>query len=454
MNVLDLFSGIGGFSLGLERAGMKTVAFCEVDKKCQQVLKKHWPDVPIFDDVSTLKGEDIEETVDVICGGFPCQDISLAGKGAGLEGERSGLWTEFHRLIKEIKPKYAIIENVSALRSRGLDQVLREISEIGYDAEWHCITAASVGAPHRRDRIWIVAYPRHRSGWDSITGSLGKDGERELEERIRTSETTETTGSSQTSEAMAYANDSGSGTSRNGNHTKRSETIEGWEEQSLNRSGGSSANVAYAKSKLSNVNNFDSESSESSTQELGSSGSEGNVFYANDNGSHGSKDSESNCSRDDGDKTRQNESFKLEGSSNLGQNFQGSREEIANVSNANNERLEGREWNGQRERREVLSSERQDRSEMGSEAGRIDRVSIQDNVANTNSERLEGRREITRRISEELKDPSYARWWAFEPDVGRVAHGVPNRVDRLKQLGNAVVPQIPELIGRAICQAG
>jgi DNA (cytosine-5)-methyltransferase 1 len=91
---------------------------------------------------------------------------------------------------------------------------------------------------------------------------------------------------------------------------------------------------------------------------------------------------------------------------------------------------------------------------MGSEAGRIDRVSIQDNVANTNSERLEGRREITRRISEELKDPSYARWWAVEPDVGRVAHGVPNRVDRLKQLGNAVVPQIPELIGRAICQAG
>ena len=116
MNVLDLFSGIGGFSLGLERAGMKTVAFCEVDKKCQAVLKKHWPGVPIFDDVSNLKGEDIEGTVDVICGGFPCQDISLAGKGAGLEGSRSGLWSEFKRLIEEIKPKYAIIENVSALR--------------------------------------------------------------------------------------------------------------------------------------------------------------------------------------------------------------------------------------------------------------------------------------------------------------------------------------------------
>ena len=157
MKVLDLFSGIGGFSLGLERAGFETVAFCEVDKKCQAVLKKHWPNVPIFDDVSNLNGENIGQKVDVICGGFPCQDISLAGKGAGLAGKRSGLWSEFHRLIKEIKPKYAIIENVSALRSRGLDQVLREISEIGYDAEWNCIPASAVGAPHRRDRIWIVA---------------------------------------------------------------------------------------------------------------------------------------------------------------------------------------------------------------------------------------------------------------------------------------------------------
>ena len=351
MNVLDLFSGIGGFSLGLERAGMKTVAFCEVDKKCQQVLKKHWPGVPIFEDVSTLKGADIEETVDVICGGFPCQDISLAGKGAGLEGKRSGLWSEFKRLIEEIKPKYAIIENVSALRSRGLDQVLREISEIGYDAEWHCITAASIGAPHRRDRIWIVAYPRDNTRRDSITGSLGRNGEGELEERIRTSETTEITGSSKTSETMAHANDSGSRTSRNSNYTKRSETIEGWEEQSLNRSGGSSANVANAKSKLSNGNNTYSESSKSSTQELGSSSSEGDV-------------------------------------------------------------------------------------------------------SNSNSEGLQGQWQITSRISKELQDVSYSCWWEVEPDVGRVANGIPGRVDRLKQLGNAVVPQIPELIGRAICQAG
>lgn len=158
MKVLDLFSGIGGFSLGLERAGMETVAFCEIDKKAQLVLKKHWPNVPIFEDVSTLKGDEIG-SVDVICGGFPCQDISTAGKGEGLSGSRSGLWYEFHRLINELRPKYAIIENVSALRARGLEQVIKTLFEIGYSAQWHCISASSLGAPHQRDRIWIIAYP-------------------------------------------------------------------------------------------------------------------------------------------------------------------------------------------------------------------------------------------------------------------------------------------------------
>jgi len=163
LNTLDLFAGIGGFSLGLERTGgFRSVAFCEIDKKAQKVLNKHWPDVPVFEDVSALTKEKLDEqgiSVDVITGGFPCQDISLAGKGAGLEGERSGLWFQFHRLIKEIQPKYAIIENVSALRSRGLEVVLSGLAEIGYDAEWHCIPATAVGAPHRRDRVWVVAYP-------------------------------------------------------------------------------------------------------------------------------------------------------------------------------------------------------------------------------------------------------------------------------------------------------
>ena len=185
MRVLDLFSGIGGFSLGLERTGgFKTVAFCEINSKAQSVLRQHWPNIPIYNDVSVLSKDSLDAdgiSVDVITGGFPCQDISLAGKGAGLEGERSGLWFQFHRLIKEIQPRYAIIENVSALRSRGLGVILWGLAEIGYDAEWHCIPASAVGAPHRRDRIWIIAYPqRGEERQEPRCRSLGRMG-REFE---------------------------------------------------------------------------------------------------------------------------------------------------------------------------------------------------------------------------------------------------------------------------------
>ena len=272
--MLDLFSGIGGFSIGLEKAGFETVAFCEIDKKARAVLKKHWPDVQIFEDVSQLTKEKLDEhgiSVDVICGGFPCQDISVAGKGAGLEGQRSGLWYEYHRLIKELAPQWVIIENVSALRSRGLDAVLRSLFEIGYDAEWHCIPASAVGAPHRRDRVWIIAYPNADSKyWRSKSQfSYDSSGEKVCDELsgIRT--------------ALAY-----------------------------------SASIRPSK---------------------------------------------------------QGESKQPKRS-----------EEIIN--------------------RETIRSEH----------GRI------------------------------------SSFWAAEPNVGRVAHGVRGRVDRLKQLGNAVVPQIPELIGKAI----
>jgi len=162
MNVLDLFSGIGGFSLGLERAGMRTVAFCEIDPFCRKVLAKNFPGTPIYDDVRTLTAERLRAdgiAADVICGGFPCQDISVAGKGAGIDGARSGLWSEYARIIGELRPRYVIVENVAALLGRGLDRVLGDLAALRYDAEWHCIPASAIGAPHRRDRLWIVAYP-------------------------------------------------------------------------------------------------------------------------------------------------------------------------------------------------------------------------------------------------------------------------------------------------------
>src|SRR5690606_36682167 len=162
LRVLDLFSGIGGFSLGLERTGgFETVAFCEIEEFPRRVLAKHWPNVPCYRDVRELASERLAAdgiAVDVISGGFPCQDISLAGKGAGIEGERSGLWSEYARLIGELRHRYVLVENVAALLDRGMGRVLGELAALGFDADCHCIPASAVAAPDVRSRICIIAY--------------------------------------------------------------------------------------------------------------------------------------------------------------------------------------------------------------------------------------------------------------------------------------------------------
>ena len=160
MRMLDLFSGIGGFALAASwvwKDELDIVGFCEIEEYAQKVLQKNFPEVPIYQDVQELKGKDFKN-IDLITGGFPCQDISIAGKGAGIEGERSGLWSEMCRIISEVRPKYAIIENVPMLIHRGLERVLCDLTKIGYDCEWQIIGADDVGAWHKRKRIWIVAY--------------------------------------------------------------------------------------------------------------------------------------------------------------------------------------------------------------------------------------------------------------------------------------------------------
>ena len=171
LKVLDLFSGIGGFSLGLERTGgFETVAFCEIEPFPRRVLAKHWPGVPCYEDVRELTGARLAADgieVDVITGGFPCQDISTAGKQAGMHsGTRSGLWSEIVRLVGDIRPSFVIVENVANLLSGPgirpggwFGRVLGDLAECGYDAEWECIPATAVGADHERNRVWVVAYP-------------------------------------------------------------------------------------------------------------------------------------------------------------------------------------------------------------------------------------------------------------------------------------------------------
>lgn len=156
MRVLSLFAGVGGFDLGLERAGMRTVAFCERDEFCRRVLAKHWPSVPCFDDVRTLKGEDVG-AVDVICGGYPCQPFSTAGVQLGEADDRY-LWPEFARLIAEIRPAWVIGENVAGHIALGLDTVLSDLEALGYTARPFVIPAVGVGAEHKRDRVWIVGH--------------------------------------------------------------------------------------------------------------------------------------------------------------------------------------------------------------------------------------------------------------------------------------------------------
>lgn len=154
----SLFAGIGGFDLGFERAGMECRWQVEIDTYCQKVLAKHWPDVGRWDDVRTFPPAPAEDwAVDVICGGFPCQDISVAGTGDGLDGERSGLWKEFHRIVCEIRPRHIVVENSAALLFRGLDRILGDLAGSGFDAEWRVYSASEFGAPHRRERLFIFA---------------------------------------------------------------------------------------------------------------------------------------------------------------------------------------------------------------------------------------------------------------------------------------------------------
>jgi len=192
MNELALFAGAGGGILGGSLLGWRTVCAVEIDPYAQRVLLARQRDgilspFPIWDDVRTFDGHPWAGHVDIVSGGFPCQDISAAGKGAGIDGERSGLWSEFARIIREVRPRFVLVENSPMLTSRGLGRVLGDLAELGFDAEWGVLGADDAGAPHIRKRIWILAYT-HRErqpqpkgafpsigGWTSDGGGEGRE---------------------------------------------------------------------------------------------------------------------------------------------------------------------------------------------------------------------------------------------------------------------------------------
>ena len=279
MKELDLFSGVGGFALGLEWAGMKTIAMCEIEEFCRKVLRKHWSDVPIAKDIRNLKYEKgilyedeipiYAGPIDIVAGGFPCQPFSVAGKRRGQEDDRD-LWPEMFRVIQEVRPRWVIGENVAGFVNMGLDRTLSDLEGMEYETQTFIIPACAIGAPHRRDRTWIIAH---------TTGNSRNNG----------------------------------------------------------------LSIRPAAQKVSQER-FDGICSD--------------VAHSNNPG------------LERGQETRGNGS---------------------NRTKPANKYAWGRYWGG-------------------------------------------------------------SQHWTVEPDVGRVAHGVPQRVDRLKGLGNAVVPQIPEIIGRAIME--
>lgn len=183
MKVGSLFSGIGGLDLGLERAGMEIRWQVEIDQFCRAVLAKHWPHVPKYVDIREVNGDELEP-VDLIAGGFPCQPVSVAGKRLGQEDER-WLWKDFARIVRVVRPKFVLVENVPGLLNRGMGDVLGDLAEIGYDAEWAVLPAAAFGAPHIRKRVFIVAYSTS-IGWLSNTSKPAIFGKGVLQEKDKT----------------------------------------------------------------------------------------------------------------------------------------------------------------------------------------------------------------------------------------------------------------------------
>jgi DNA (cytosine-5)-methyltransferase 1 len=335
----SLFSGIGGIDLGLERAGMTVAWQCEIDPWCRSVLARHWPSVPCYHDVEDIHDE--TPRVDLLAGGFPCQPVSVAGRGLAQADER-WLWPAFARAIRVLRPRWVLVENVPGLLARGFGDVLGDLAALGFDAEWTVFGAREVGAPHRRDRVWIVAWDRADAGGAGLEG------------RGPGRPTRDDGG------ARPLADAAGGGRERRA-------------------TGGTRRHVT-------------------DRQDAG---------------------------REEAERAARN----------------GGRHGCAHVADAE----------GEPQRAGLRASEPRGigRRRPGDGGGESRDVPDADGAG------LEGlrRRDELRADEAGGRLPPAADWWAAEPDVGRVAHGVPARMDRLRGLGNAVVPQCAEWIGRRILEA-
>jgi DNA (cytosine-5)-methyltransferase 1 len=372
LKILDLFSGLGGFSLGLERTGkFKTVAFCEIDKYCTLLLQKHWKGVKIYEDVRKINKEQFDtdgiEYPDIITGGFPCQPFSVAGKQKGTGDDRH-LWPEMFRIIKTFKPKFVIGENVKGLINIQdgvvFETVCTDLESEGYEVQAFNIPAAGVGAPHRRERIWILATNVANSISDNEREQItrGDEEERRIQEKYRQNNST-------------ARQSSRTGAIRNGDR--------GYEDMANTESERTRSNNEGVRQGISGIN-----------RGQGTIGTKKDMANSNTRFSNGTNE----------------EIFSRGQTSNTSSTGGGDKD----VANTESEQSHSND-NGQ-EQREISQ---QEQIELGGRSG----------------------------------GTLWPSNWEFEPDVGRVAHGIPGRVHRLKGLGNSIVPQIAEEIGYAIIKA-
>ena len=372
MRHLDLFSGIGGFALGLEATQkIKTVAFCEIDKYCTKVLNKNWPEVPVYKDIKELTYDKLKadgiDSIDIITGGYPCQPFSVAGLKKGVEDPRH-LWPEYFRIIKELRPTWVIGENVSGHIKLGLDAVQEDLESQGYSLRTFSVSASSIGANHQRERIWTVAYSQRNYDSQQIKRVNGEEISLQKEHRENDSTTRNSSGAS-----------------------------------AIRETRNEHADVVHS-------NSFRSPQHTEATEETSRRGTETSFVSTSDVENARRRSWREQFTRDT-ESTGPGTSEKTEWSTNTDTSP------------------------GPSERTETMANASSIESNVGED--------IQ-HTSTGNGQGQTGR--------ENSSEESAQNWWNLEPDVGRVADGVPDRTHRLKSLGNAVVPQIPYYIAQSILE--
>ena len=442
IRILDLCSGIGGFSLGLEATGgFETVAFCEVDEFCCKVLNKHWPGVPIYKDLKELGNDPtrIVQEFDLICGGIPCQPFSVAGKQKGKEDDRH-LWPYMHEIIKHKKPSWVIVENVGGFVNVALDDVCLDLEAQGYATQSFIIPACSVEAPHRRDRIWI----------------LGKNIEERLEKHLEDTRRSLRKGRVEQGENADEVGQGHADQSERSSSTPRSDvantSIEGLEGRiSGDNQGGQERKALSRGEEQQDEVGTDTRcgSGTSTEKDVSDSGRKGLQGHRGEHGLREASEEEQASGRSEERDVPHTEELDrhvdvngLSGENN-GQQRQGLQGELGRESGNRTEDVANTERLGQQGQREHERPSDTTKDRKGQASGTDNGSQEQTGQGHTEP----GVGGMADGLSARL-DGHFG--FEVEPDIPRVATGIPERVNRLKALGNSIVPQIVRNIGLAI----